>query len=121
MRNVNVQALTGPEKTTKNGVLIDANQLVSISFHAVFSDTDGAGVFKLQASDDITTQGGLASTVGFAPTNWVDIPSQTATITGGTAAILTIPQCAYRWLRAVWTASNSGDGTITVNMNALGV
>ncbi len=122
MRSVNVQALSGNANTTKNGNLIDANQLVSASFHLFFSAADATGTFKLQASDDVTPLGYQATGAGFAPTNWVDLPSQTCTITAGLPAILSIPNCTYRWLRAVWTSTNvAATGTVTVNLNALGM
>lgn len=112
MRRVNVNVLSAGDSLTTNGSTVDSNQLVSASFHAYFGDTNAAGTFKLQASNDTTPEGYDALQSGFAPTHWVDVPNQTANITSGAGAILTIAQSAYRWIRAVYTSTATGIQTV---------
>ncbi len=101
MRNINVSILAAADNASQTGGKVDSNQLVSASFHAYFGDIHAAGNFKIQASNDVSIIRNLPSE--FTPTNWVDVPTQTATITAGSSALLTIANCAYRWLRAVYT------------------
>ena len=105
--------------STITSAKIDANQIVSISAVCVQSDTDMAGSVKFQASNDPTLASNLAA--DFTPTNWVDVPSATATITAGAPAIITIAQNSYRWLRVVVTVGTPGSSTCTVNVNALSI
>lgn len=118
MRNVNCTVLSAAATASANGVQIDTNQLVSISFHAVFGDAAGAGTIKLQASNDIATSRNMVAIDGFVVTNWVDIPNQSATIVAGAPALLTIGELPYRWMRVVFTRTG-GTTTVRVNMNAL--
>ncbi len=102
MRRSNFTYFTGSDHQNQTGAAIDANQLFSMSFEAVFGDVNAAGTFKLQASNDPAS----------APTNWVDLPSQTVNVTSGTSALLTIAQSAYRWIRAKYTSTATGVQTI---------
>lgn len=106
MRQVNLIALSAADSLTTNGSQIDSNQLVSASFHAFFGDANAAGTVKIQASNDIFQDRYQAS--NFTVVNWVDVPNQSAAITAGASALLTIPQCSYRWLRAVYTSTGTG-------------
>jgi len=119
MRNLCHTVLSANDDVSRTSSKIDANQLVSASFHAFFSDTDAAGTVKIQASNDPTVAGNIAA--DFTPTNWIDIPNATGTVTAGSAVLITIAQLSYRWLRVIFTKSNAGTGTITVNLNALGI
>ncbi len=101
MRNVNYNVLSAADNVNTTGGKVDSNQLVSASFHAYFGDANAAGTFKLQASNDPSTVRNLPA--DFTPTNWVDIPNQSAVIVAGASALLTITASAYRWLRAVYT------------------
>lgn len=117
MRYVNAVVLSAPDNLTpaQNGSTIDCNQLISASFQCIFADTTAAGTFKLQASNDLATN----TAQNFVPTNWTDIPTQTATITSGASALLTINQVTYRWIRAVYTRTSGGTTTVSVQMLAL--
>lgn len=97
----------------QNSIVVDANQLISISLQAVVAGTS-AGALKLQFSDDFA----LLNQANAQPTHWSDIPSATVAVAG--AGVYGIPKfdLCYRWIRAVYTPS-SGTGTITANMNAL--
>lgn len=117
MRNVNCIALSAVDTASQNGIQIDANQLVSVSFHAYFGDASANGTLKLQASNDIFNDRYQAS--NFTVAHWVDIPNATASITSGSSGVITIPQACYRWMRVVYTRSSGGSTTITVEMNAL--
>lgn len=113
MKYLNTNVLSALDNLTTNGGAIDANQLWSASFHAYFGDTNAAGTFKIQASNDSTALNYDALAAGFTPTNWVDVPSQTATITSGGSALLTITDLSYRWLRAIYTTTATGAQTVT--------
>ncbi len=119
MRNVNCIALSAADTASVNGVQIDANQLVAASFAVVFGDASANGTFKLQVSNDIYNDRYQA--VNFTVTNWTDLPNQSAAITLGRPAILTVPNMTYRWIRAVYVRSSGGSSTILVNMDALGI
>lgn len=113
MRNVNCNVLSASDHLSTNGHTIDSNQLVSASFHVYFGDATAAGTFKLQASNDPFNDRPMFPPSGFEPTNWVDVPNQTASITAGASALLTIANCAYRWLRAVYLDTAAGVQTVT--------
>ena|SRR5579859_5342950 len=119
MRKVNCAALAAVDTSSQNGAQLDTNQWVSASFHAVFGDSTAAGTVKLQASNDIFLD--QYQPGNFTVTNWVDLPNQSATITSGAPAILTVAQCAYRWMRVVYTSTSGGSSTVTVNVFALSV
>jgi hypothetical protein len=117
MRNINSTILSGLNNATQTGQQIDSNQLINISFHLHVSDVTAAGTFKIQASNDVCPIGPTPFTV----TNWADIPSASVTQAAGTQdALITLSNVSYRWIRAVWTKTTSGSGTVTVNMNAAG-
>lgn len=106
MRNVNVNVLSGVDRLNINGDQIDANQLISASFHVVFGDSTAAGNIKIQGSNDICNDRYQAN--AFTVTNWVNIPGQSSNVSSGAQALLTITQSAYRWLRAVYTSTGQG-------------
>ncbi len=120
MKNVNATILSAVDTSSQNGSQIDSNQLVSASFQAVFGDASANGTVKIQASNDVAPiQYSSSST--FVVTNWVDIPSATASITSGASGLITIANMSYRWIRAVYTRSSGGSTTVVVNMDALSV
>lgn len=121
MRNVNSIVLSGADTGSVNGNAIDANQLISGSFHAVFGDATAVGTVKIQASNDVAPiQYTGSNGVGpFTPSNWADIPSASASVTGGASVIISLAQMNYRWVRAVYTHTAGGSSTVIVNMNAL--
>lgn len=111
--------LTASDATSQTSTYIDSGQVISISFMAYFSDGAAGGTLKIQASNDPVVASNMIMIDGFAPTNWVDVPSATATVTAGVSVIIPIPQNCYRFLRAVYTSSSAGSGTITINTNTL--
>lgn len=120
MRNVNINVASALANANISGSQVDANQLVSASFHAYFSNSQGAGTFKLQASNDIAPARNMTAIDGFTVTNWVDIPNQSANITSGTSALLTLSVCTYRWIRPTWTSTATGIQTIGVLADVAG-
>lgn len=119
MRNVNCQVLFASSSASQNGIQIDSNQLVSASFQFVFGDTSSVGTCKIQASNDICNDRYQANL--FTVTNWTDIPNMSVSSVSGASQILTIPNCSYRWLRAVYTSTSGGSTTVTSNMDALSI
>lgn len=104
MRYLNCNILSAADGDNRTGGKVDSNQLISASFHVYFGDALAAGTVKIQASNDEYTAQYLPSE--FTPTNWVDIPNQSAVITVGGSVLLTIAQMSYRWIRAIY--SNTG-------------
>jgi hypothetical protein len=121
MRNINCVVLSNTDTASHNGAAIDANQLVSASFQAVFGDSGVSGTVKVQASNDIYNARYNFPEGNFVPTNWTDIPNASASITSGGSALITIAQMSYRWIRVVFTYTTGGSSTIVVNMDALSV
>lgn len=109
MKNFNKNVLSAGDSLNTNGDQIDFGQVVSASFHAYFGDTNAAGTFKLQASNDVCITGNLPN---FTVTNWIDIPNQSATITAGASALLTIAQNGYKWCRCTYTNTATGAQTV---------
>lgn len=119
MKNVNAIALSAADTASQTGDPIQADQLVSASFQAVFGDVTAAGTIKVQASNDPSTA--RYNSNNFQPTNWSDIPSATATVTAGVAPIIIIPNVVHEWLRVVYTRTSGGSTTVVVRMSAFGV
>jgi len=122
MRNVCLPVINAEDDSvTIVSSKIDAQQLVSASFIAVFSDTDAQGTLSIEASNEAPPQGNL--TVGFEPSadSWASVPSASSSVTVGGKHVIAIPQSCYRWLRVRFEETTPGTGALTVNMNALGI
>lgn len=119
MRKVNYVLLNAASNVNQTSGKIDTNQMVSISALANFTNGDEAGSVKWQASNDPCPDSIQPNT--FTPTNWADVPNQSATITAGGSALLTITQCSYRWLRIVWTHTSGGAANKVVNVSIMGL
>lgn len=117
MRRVNAVALSGSDAASINGVSIDANQLIAISFQAVFGDTSAAGTLQIQMSNDICSDSYQPG--NFVPSHWTNVPNGSASITAGASAVVFLPQISFRWIRAIYTSSVAGTSTIAVNFDAL--
>lgn len=112
MRNVNKVILSAPDNQNQSGSTIDASQLVMSSFQIYFGDTNAAGTFKLQMSNDLYDSRYLYPEAGFTVTNWTDVPSSSVAITSGTTAVLFLANMCYRWIRPVYTSTAAGVQTI---------
>lgn len=109
MRNVCTTIISAAvDNQNQTSSAIDANQLVSGSFQAYFSDATAAGTLKIQACNDTPAQTAAAP----GPVNWVDIPNQSSAITSGASALLTIASMAYKWVRAIYTSTATGAQTV---------
>lgn len=118
MRNVCIAALSAANTADATGAKIDANQLINASFQPVFADVTATGTVKIQASNDPTL--GVPRDT-FTPVNWSDVPNATAAVASGVAPMITLADMAYSYIRVVYTRTNGGSSTVTVNMNAVGV
>lgn len=118
MHYINKNCLSSSNGSTKNGDTMDSQLWVSASFQFYTGGSGDSGTFKLQASNDPFTANYAAGQTSFAPTNWVDIPSQTASIASGASALLTVANSTYRWIRAVYTKSG---GTDAVNVQVMAI
>lgn len=120
MRFESISILSGNSVAGIDGAAKDVNQVVNLSVHVVCSANTVIGAIKLQASNDSPTGGQFR--VSFTPTNWVDIPNASAAIAAGESELISLSNCAYSYLRAVWTPDGGGStGTINAQMVAVGV
>jgi hypothetical protein len=105
------QVLNAVTASTNSAAIVATNVLY-VSVQAVATSTI-AGTVKIQFSNDIVNE-------QIGPTNWIDIPSATVSLTGtaGAFGIAKIDSC-YKWLRIVFTKSG-GTGTVSVNVNTIG-
>lgn len=119
MRYVNVNVLSAVDTVSQTGVTIDADQLIDVSFQAIFGDTAAAGTLLVQMSNDLCPYSNLPA--NFTPTHWSAYPSATTTVVAGVVAPIIITQVCARWLRVVFTSSVAGTSTIDVNLFGLSV
>lgn len=109
MRNAQITILDASDTINQTGSYFDVGQVVSASFQTYLGDSTVSGTLKLQASN----QTGYRREI-FAPTEWVDIPSATYTITSGSSGLITIGSMAYSYIRAVYSITSTGVQTIAV-------
>ena len=119
MRTFDFIAINASDAVSQTSVAFDTQNIFRISALAVFGDATAAGSIKLQASNDFlnaspTSQG------SFVPTNWVDIPSATATVTAGAKTLIPATEIAYRYVRIVFTQTTPGSTTVVVNVHGMG-
>ncbi len=114
MRTVNVNVLSATDTASHNGAAIDSNQLIWVSFQAVFGDSTAAGTFEIQASNDLYAD--RYQSYLFTPTNWTTVG--TAAVSSGASEMIVINPVTYRWLRVVYISASGGSSTINVNMYA---
>lgn len=120
MRNLNTPIILNASNATANFNEINASQMYSASFIAVFSDVAAAGTLKVQASNDWSNSGNLPSDFAPAANSWIDIPSASVVVAAGATSLVPMPlSISYRWLRLVWTRT-AGAGTFSVYINAQG-
>jgi hypothetical protein len=118
MRQLNVNVLSAANTASRNGVQIDSNQLINISFQLVQGDGVAAGSLVIQGSNDVCPVG-QANSGNFVVTNWSQI--NTTAQAAGSSVIVQLSNVSYRWLRAVWTSTTPGTTTVNVNMFGMGV
>jgi hypothetical protein len=122
MKYLNYVVMNASDTASHTSDKIDSNQLIGASFHCIFGDSSVAGSVKIQASNDPAPTN-YTAVYNFTPTNWVDIPSMSATVTAGAPVLITIPNTSliYRWMRVVFTNVSGGSSTILVEMMAVSV
>jgi len=98
---ISVPTVDGTVNITTAG-WIDLGDIIDYSFEAVFTGSDLAGTFKLQASNTGGTHAG------------VDISGATDTITSAGDSILEVCGAGHRFVRPHWTRSG-GTGNITIS------
>ena len=120
MRRVNCIALNASDSMTVQGAQLDSNQWVSASFQASFGDATAAGGFYIQASNDIDNAS-YAGAADFTVSNWTMIPNASVTIAAGSSALILVPVCSFRWMRAVYGSNSGGSSAVLVNVEAISV
>ncbi len=99
-------------------LIVDANQIVNMSFQTVMGDTSAAGTVKVQASNDQPKPGQIRGL--FTPTNWSDVTNATSAIVAGVGPLIVLSNLAVGYVRVVFTSSNAGNTTITVQASLVG-
>lgn len=117
MRRINETIISGQAATANpfSGPAIDMREFYAMTSIIRSSSGSNAGTLKLQGSNDQDA----SNMPNFAPTNWVDIPSKSVTVTAGAIAVIEAVQLCYAYVRHVWTPS-AGAGTIAVDINKQG-
>lgn len=103
---------------TQTSLCAWAYDIVRASFQLVATGT-AAGTIQVQISND---QAVGAPAGQYAPTNWSDLGT-TVAVAG--AGVYTVPavECAYEYIRVVYTDTSSGSatGTVAVRMKSMGL
>lgn len=111
MRQLNFNVIPLQTAATVTSAAVDSLNLFQISAQIAATGA-GAGTLQLQASNDDS------EAADFVPTNWSNIPNTSVTVSGAGAYLIPNTEICYQWIRAVYT--NSGTGTISVVLKALG-
>lgn len=114
MKTFNKKALDAAATySTTNSSAIDAGNVYAASVQAVTTGASTAGTVKLQGSNDMPSSGAPYPTNGFTPTNWTDIASASANLSGATTALIPVTSICHQFLRVVYTPTGAGVQTIT--------
>lgn len=89
---------------------VDTSQVFKASLMVVAAG-GATGAVKLQASNDAPTTG--------SPTNWVDIPNASSTISANGVTLIPAFDCAYRYIQAKFTHTGVA-GTVTAKLQTQG-
>lgn len=118
MRTESITLLTGDSAGDLTGLAKNLDQVINLSVQVTCSVNTVVGIIKLQASNDAPN---VMPRTGFTPTNWVDIPNASATIAAGESELISLSNCAYGYLRVIWTHDAGGStGTVSAQMVAVG-
>jgi hypothetical protein len=113
MKYAPIIAIANAAVADGNSAPIPAQDLCWVSAQVVATGTAAATV-KIQASNDNPVSG-----TGQAPTNWTDIASASATVSGAGTALIPKTDLCYQWIR-VSVSSSSGAGNLQVNVKVIG-
>ena len=100
----------------QNSIIVDAQFVFTGSVQAVFSAADAEGALTLQGSNEPRE----ALSAGAEPQEWVDIPDADVAVASGAAALISVAQLNYRWLKLNWDPSGGAAGTINAYGNFIG-
>lgn len=120
MQNPNgyaIKAATISGETPIVSPALSSKQWVYVTFQSTFSVDTAAGTLQLQFSNDVP----VGNAAQFTPTNWTDVPGDTATATvsGGGSEVVWVPDgFVAQYYQVVFTPS-AGTGTTTCTYNAL--
>lgn len=110
MRQLNDNVIVTQTAATVTSAPVNSVNLFACSAQITATGSAG-GTLKLQASNDNFA-------TGAAPTNFTDISGATVTVTGAGAFLIPKLDICYQWIQVVYT--NTGTGTISVVVKALG-
>lgn len=118
LRPSNVQFFIAQANTAgaKNSVVVDAQQIVSGSIQASFTDGTAAGTLVLQCSNDAPSAVIGSGSGTPVPVNWSTCANGSntgsATVSSGALTFISLQWLNSRWIRLQWTRSG-GSGTFT--------
>lgn len=110
MRQENVNIIPLQAAATITSSSLDSRNLISMSLQLVATGA-AAGTLKVQASNDNPQTPGN-------PVNFTDISGASVAVSGAGSYLIPQTDLCYEFIRAVYT--NTGAGTLTVNLKALG-
>jgi hypothetical protein len=123
MKYANIKMLDASSTSTaNNSTPIDASQTYSASVQAVVTGSASAGAVKLQGSNDAPydMNSALPRSSPWVPTNWTDIASATATISGPGTLLIPVTNICHQWLRVVTTQTAAVVQTVTAVADVAG-
>ena len=109
MRQENLTLIPLQNSGNITSAAICSRNLIACSVQ-ITATTGASGTLKLQVSND--------DTPGQLPVNFSDISGASVTVTGAGAFLIPKLDLCYEFVRLVYT--NTGTGTITANLKALG-
>lgn len=111
MRPLNDTIIPAQAAASVNSSAVSGQFLIYLSAQIVSTGAGAAGTLKIQVSNDPVEVSGN-------PVNWSDLSGASVVVAGAGAFLIPKVEICYRWFRCVYT--NTGTGTIQVNINALG-
>ncbi len=115
MRQVNNNIIPIQSAATVTSAIMDSRNLFYMSAQ-IAATGSAAGTLKIQVSNDEKPV--LANDTAWQPTNWSDLSGASVSVSGAGAFLIPKTDLCYQYIRAVYT--NSGTGTISVVIKALG-
>ncbi len=111
MRQLNDNIIPLQVAATVTSAAVASLNLFQVSVQIVATGA-AVGTLQLQASNDDS------EAANFVPTNWANVPSASVAVSGAGVYLIPNTEVCYQWLRVTYT--NTGSGTISVTMKALG-
>lgn len=118
MRTESISIISGDSAADITGTAKSLDQVINLSVLLTCSASSVVGVLKFQVSNDAPN---TMPRTSFTPTNWIDLPNGSFTVAAGESELLTLTNCAFSYMRAIWTRDSGGStGTINAQMVAVG-